>query len=424
MITLKKQHRGYEHYRQSGADWIGDIPDEWKLESLKKAAPFVSRGNSPDYNDTDEGIPVINQACIYWDGIDVEKIKYQQTVDFSTFKGKLEGGDVLVNSTGTGTLGRVAIYDSTKIPGAIADGHVTIVRTDDSKLHNGYLAHLLSTPLYQGYIYAAIVNGSTNQIELSKEGLRRMPVILPDIHAQSSIASYLDEKCAIIDRIIEGKKKQMEILQEQRVAIINQAVTKGLDEKVEMKESGVEWFGKIPKNWEVKKLKFVATLQSGEAITSESIEAVGDFAVYGGNGLRGYCSNYTHEGDYILIGRQGALCGNINYAHGKFWASEHAVVATIIDESDFRWLGEVLRMMDLGQYSISSAQPGLAAEKISKLEIPVPPTAEQILVAEYIVINSKEIDRRIQIVEQSISLLNEYKTSLISHVVTGKVKVS
>ena len=94
----------------------------------------------------------------------------------------------------------------------------------------------------------------------------------------------------------------------------------------EMKDSGVEWLGEIPKNWEVKKLKYVASLKSGDSITSNNIKDEGIYPVYGGNGLRGYTSNYTHSGKYILIGRQGALCGNINYASNEFWASEHAVV--------------------------------------------------------------------------------------------------
>ena len=92
---------------------------------------------------------------------------------------------------------------------------------------------------------------------------------------------------------------------------------------------------------------------------------MGDFPVYGGNGLRGYTTSFTHEGHYVLIGRQGALCGNINYAKGKFWASEHAVVASMIGKIDTYWLGELLRDMNLNQYSNAAAQPGLAVDRIT-----------------------------------------------------------
>lgn len=129
----------------------------------------------------------------------------------------------------------------------------------------------------------------------------------------------------------------------------------------------------IPDGWRMKKLKYVASLKSGESITSDEIADSGEYPVYGGNGLRGYTSKYTHSGHYVLIGRQGALCGNVNYASGRFWASEHAVVASIRDEVDVTWLGELLRAMDLNQYSQSAAQPGIAVDVIGNLELPVPP---------------------------------------------------
>jgi type I restriction enzyme S subunit len=150
------------------------------------------------------------------------------------------------------------------------------------------------------------------------------------------------------------------------------------------KPSNIQELGDIPKHWEVKKLKYVAFLKSGESINSESIKEYGDYPVYGGNGLRGFSNGYTHEGNYVLIGRQGALCGNINYATGKFWASEHAVVATIRNQENFEWLGELLRAMNLNQFSISAAQPGLAVERIKELMIPIPPINEQNSIAKFL----------------------------------------
>ena len=86
------------------------------------------------------------------------------------------------------------------------------------------------------------------------------------------------------------------------------------------KDSGIEWLGEIPAHWEVKPLKRLASLRAGAAITAESIEEVGEFPVFGGNGIRGFTSSYTHEGHFPLIGRQGALCGSLNFASGRFWA--------------------------------------------------------------------------------------------------------
>ena len=102
----------------------------------------------------------------------------------------------------------------------------------------------------------------------------------------------------------------------------------GLGPYPQMRDSGVAWLGAVPAHWEVLRIKRLARLQSGDSITAERINSKGLYPVFGGNGVRGYTSTYTHQGDYVLIGRQGALCGNINYASGKFYASEHAVVCS------------------------------------------------------------------------------------------------
>ena len=118
-------------------------------------------------------------------------------------------------------------------------------------------------------------------------------------------------------------------------------------------------------------------MKSGDGITAESIETEGEYPVYGGNGLRVYTSNYTHDGAFALIGRQGALCGNIHIVRGQFWASEHAVVATLGAGHNVNWFGAILTAMNLNQYSIAAAQPGLAVERVLNLLLPVPPKQAQ-----------------------------------------------
>jgi len=184
------------------------------------------------------------------------------------------------------------------------------------------------------------------------------------------------------------------------------------------KDSGVEWLGMVPQHWTVRKLKWLASLQSGDFITSESIEEEGSYPVYGGNGLRGYCAAFTHEGAYALVGRQGALCGNIHYADGKFWASEHAVVVSPYVPTAVRWLGELLRAMNLGQYSISSAQPGLAVERVIDLFLPVPPEGERQIIAAYMAHETARIDALIAKKTRFIELLREKRQALITHAVT------
>ncbi|MEI6110214.1 MAG: restriction endonuclease subunit S [Cyanobium sp. ELA712] len=175
---------------------------------------------------------------------------------------------------------------------------------------------------------------------------------------------------------------------------------------------------KYPLNWSTQKVKYVAALKSGDAITSEDISETGDYPVFGGNGLRGYTSSYNCDGDHPLIGRQGALCGNINFASGRFWASEHAVVVTPKNKHHSRWLRDVLETMDLNQYSQSAAQPGISVEVIENLTIPVPPRAEQVAISSYLDRERSRIDRLIAEKERMLALLEEKRSALVSRVVT------
>lgn len=184
------------------------------------------------------------------------------------------------------------------------------------------------------------------------------------------------------------------------------------------KDSGVEWLGEVPEHWSIYALKRIADLKSGESITAEDIEEEGEFAVFGGNGRRGFTKRYTHEGTYALIGRQGALCGNINYATGKFWASEHAVVAVPKLAVETHWLGELLRAMNLNQYSVSAAQPGLSVEIVGNLRIPVPPESEQTAIASFLDHETAKIDALVAEQEKLITLLQEKRQAVISHAVT------
>lgn len=184
------------------------------------------------------------------------------------------------------------------------------------------------------------------------------------------------------------------------------------------KETGIEWIGEVPQNWGIAKLKYVVTMKSGNFIAAEMIEDEGIYPVYGGNGVRGYHNEYTYEGQFALIGRQGALCGNINYANGRFWPTEHAVVVLPKKDTDTIWIGELLRLMNLNQYSQASAQPGLSVEKILNLYIPLPTIKEQTAIALYLDHQTAIIDQLIQQKEKLITLLKEKRQAVINEAVT------
>ena len=153
----------------------------------------------------------------------------------------------------------------------------------------------------------------------------------------------------------------------------------------------------IPENWCWCRIGEIFNLQAGKTISSSDIftsSETAKYLCYGGNGIRGYVKNYNREGFYALIGRQGALCGNINYANGKFYATEHAVVVETFCNTDVKWSGIFLEALNLNQYATATAQPGLAVRNINEVPIPLPPLAEQ--------------HRIVRALEQFMPLLDEY----------------
>ena len=184
------------------------------------------------------------------------------------------------------------------------------------------------------------------------------------------------------------------------------------------KDSGVEWLGEVPNHWSVMPLKRLVSLRSGEMINSSMIDETGGYPVFGGNGIRGFTSGFTHSGDFALIGRQGALCGNVNYAQGQFWASEHAIVVSPLKPTPTRWIGELLHAMNLNQYSTSAAQPGLSVDVIANISIPVPSREEQQIIASFLHHETSKIDALIAEQKNLIALLKEKRQAVISHAVT------
>lgn len=184
------------------------------------------------------------------------------------------------------------------------------------------------------------------------------------------------------------------------------------------KKSGLEF--EVPEGWKVERLEKVAKhFKSGFGITSEYISEEGEFPVYGGNGLRGFTKDFTHEGDYLLIGRQGALCGNIQMVSGKSYISEHAIAVQTNEENDLKFLAYKLEFKNLNRLSESSAQPGLSVEKLVRIKLDFPPLPEQQAIAQVL----GTIDQAIQTTERLIAQKELRKKWLMQQLLTGKMRL-
>ena len=191
-----------------------------------------------------------------------------------------------------------------------------------------------------------------------------------------------------------------------------------------MKDSGIEWIGEIPEGWEVVPVKRLCTMQAGKNLTSEQIAPEGAYPVYGGNGIRGFFSDYNCDGQFLTVGRQGALCGNVHKINGKVWATEHAVITTPSSYTILDFLYYLLIGMDLNQYvSSTAAQPGLAVGTLLNLKTCYPcSTLEQTQISNYLNAKCSEIDVMLTKTRSSIEEYKKLKQAVITQAVTKGVR--
>lgn len=186
-----------------------------------------------------------------------------------------------------------------------------------------------------------------------------------------------------------------------------------------MRDSGILWIGEVPEGWEFSKIKYHCTMKSGDNITALDISDNGEYPVYGGNGLRGFYKIYNKNGNHILIGRQGALAGNVHLVNGKFWATDHAVVVTLKNDVFINYFFRMLESMDLNQYAFdTAAQPGLSVSRIMNLNIALPNLEEQHRIADFLDSKCSEIDTLIKNLRARMESAKEYKKAAITEAVT------
>lgn len=406
-MTMAKSHglgvgevesgfKRYPKYRDSGVAWLGEIPEHWEVRRLKALSEMRSGESITSKSIRDSGpYPVFG-------GNGLRGYTSRFTHD---------GAHLLIGRQGA-LCGNVHV-----VHGRFwASEHAVVATPDQPDVVAWFGAVLAAMDLNQYSVAAA-------QPGLAVDRLRDLHVPVPPDPEKQTIADFLDRETGRIDGLIEKKERLVALLQEGRSALISRAVTKGLDPDVPTRETDVEWLGAIPVHWELRRLKALSEMKSGVSITSKSIRDFGPYPVFGGNGLRGYTSGFTHDGEHLLIGRQGALCGNVHVARGRFWASEHAVVLTPNQPREVQWLRALLEAMDLNQYSFAAAQPGLAVDRLRDLKVPVPPDPERQAISDFLGRETGRIDALVTKVVAAIERLSEYRTALISAVVTGRIDV-
>ena len=411
----------YPAYKPSAVQWLGDVPEHWDVVQLGRIGVFFKGTGGTKDDEVTEGIPCVRYGDLYTSHKHfISQARSYVTPEKAGSYTPINRGDVLFPQSGE-TIEEIGKSAVNLMHTQVVCGGDVIVFRPTIPIEPKFMGYALDCPAAQ--TQKSLMGRGITIMHIYSGQLKYLWLPLPPLPEQQAIVRYLDHVDGRIRRLVDAKRRLISLLEEERQAVINQAVTRGLDPNVPLKPSGVDWLGDIPAHWEERRLKTICGMKSGEGITAEFIEAAGEYPVYGGNGLRGYASRYTHDGAFALIGRQGALCGNVHIARGQFWASEHAVVAALNGNHEIGWFGAILTAMNLNQYSIAAAQPGLAVERILNLYLPVPPPDEQKSIANRIETSSADLNAAIARADHQIDLLEEYRTRLITDVVTGKLDV-
>ena len=400
--------------KDSGVEWIDSVPKTWEIVQLGTILY--------EHKNKNIGMKSSNLLSLSYGNIIHKDINSSDGLLPESFEGYnvIDDGDIVLRLTDLQNDQRSLRVGLSYEKGIVTSAYITLRRRNPT-MSSKYLYYLIHSYDVRNGFYGM---GAGVRQGLNYAGVKKIMLPVPSVEEQAAIADFLEKKQASVDSLITNVQAQIENLKAYKQSLITEVVTKGLDPTVPMKDSGVEWIGDVPEHWEILSLKHLCTMQSGKNLISEQIAPIGDYPVYGGNGLRGYFSDYNTTGDFLLVGRQGALCGNVHMVSGQFWATEHAVVTAPNEKVSLEYLYYLLVGMNLNQFvSPTAAQPGLAVSTIQNIKTCLPPMAEQQKAATYLHNTANQVDNLITIKQAKIEKLNEYKKSLIYEYVTGKKEV-
>jgi len=297
-------------------------------------------------------------------------------------------------------------------------------------VHPPFFAHL-----FKSAPYIEALRSTTDLIRDGQE-LRYsnfVQVSLPVVPSeeQAAIAAFLDRETAKIDALVEAQKRLIELLKEKRQAVISQAVTKGLDPNVPMKDSGVEWLGEVPEHWVIGAIKRFCKVLDGRRIPLSAQERgsrSGDIPYYGASGIIDWIDEHIFDEDLVLVSEDGANLLNRStpiafVVRGKYWVNNHAHILKPMDQNLIFW-AERIETIDLRPFVTGSAQPKLTIEALANVVIAVPSDeSERSAIESYIVQEVQRLDELVLEANTARGLLLERRSALISAAVTGKIDV-
>lgn len=431
----------YDSYKNSGVEWIGEVPEHWEVCKIKRLS-IVKRGASP--RPIENPIYFDDNGQYAWvrisDVTDSKKYLYSTTQKLSklgaSLSVKMHSGEIFLSIAGT--VGKPII---TKIDCCIHDGFVWF---PNLKLEPEFLYYVFMS----GRPYLGLGKLGT-QLNLNTETVGYISIPIPEGKEIIEIVSYLDSRCGEVDKVISTQEKRISLLQELKQSLITHAVTKGLNPDVKMKDSGIEWIGEVPEHWEICKIKHIGKIHGRvgyRGYTTADLVQEGEGALTIGGKHISKCTLDLSDAEYIswskyyespeimvtkgdiLIAQRGSLGKS---ALIKEDIGEATINPSLVLLNSIKFNPTFLHYILLSDSVItticllntSTAVPMITQNQIANIMIPKCHLTEQQEIASYLDKRCAQIDASISKAQREIELLQEYKQSLITEVVTGKRKV-
>ncbi|WP_290798210.1 restriction endonuclease subunit S [Flavihumibacter sp. UBA7668] len=417
-----KKIKQYKKYKPSGQEWIGEIPEHWTVLPLKRiATAILGKMLTPEQKPGFVKLPYLRAQNIRWFRPDISDVKEMWFSPIEAEKLQIQTGDLLVSEGGE--VGRSCIW-AAELEACYVQNSVHIVRVNDP--HDPkYILYLFFIAAEKG-LFDAIVN-RISIAHLTSEKLKDVKFILPPEVEQKAISSYLAVKTTLIDETIVKKERLIQLLQEERTALINKAVTRGLDDSVQLKDSGVEWLGSIPKHWVLKKLRYLCKIQTGSKNTEDRCEA-GTYPFYVRSQTVEQINTHSFDCEAILTAGDGVGVGKVfHYYVGKFDVHQRVYVLSEFNQINGKLLFNYLRSnfwKEVLRWNAKSTVDSLRLPLFQNFLVCYPTDPqEQRSICEFVDRKNIEITGTITKIQKEIQLLQEYRTSLINEVVTGKRSV-
>ena len=429
----------YAEYKDSGIEWLGKIPTRWDAKRLKfLVAEPLKYGANEAAELTDPDLPRYIRITDVKDDGNLRDETFRSLPEDIAKDYLLEEGDILLARSGA-TVGKTFIYELSWGKAAYA-GYLIRARMSD-EVNSRFVYHFLQSNSYLEWVKSIFIQATIQNISAEKYANLWLPV--PQIEEQRSIARFLDYKTAQIDALIAKKETLLKKLAEKRTALISQAVTKGCDRAVPMKDSSIEWLGEIPAHWELVRMrrrwkvidckhKTVEFIDEGFPIAS--IGEVRDHKFNLEQAKRASLDDYLdlidgrkpEKNDLIYsrnatVGCVGFVDEDIDFCLGQ----DVCLIKTFTENNRFLWwqLQSISVTDQLQSIFIGATFKRINVADIKAYLVCCPPVDEQQNIAQYLDEKTKVIDQQKVQIEEAIAKLKEYRTALITNAVTGKINV-